>query len=72
MCNCSMQVSFRQFYYHTTMQSLKAILFDNYSQQRPKFLFRAKCLECMSIIVSKVEQDKFKGEEAVQVSISIC
>lgn len=54
------------------MQSLKAILFDNYSQQRPKFLFRAKCLECMSIIVSKVEQDKFKGEEAVQVSISIC
>ncbi|XP_061340360.1 uncharacterized protein LOC133286875 [Gastrolobium bilobum] len=50
-------------YYDTTMDSLKDILFHNYSS--PKLLLRAKCLACMSSIVLRVEQVKFDEQEAV-------
>lgn len=50
------------------MESLKAILFHDYSI--PKFLLRAKSLECMSSILLRMESLKFTKEDAVKVSIS--
>ncbi|XP_061340358.1 importin subunit beta-3-like [Gastrolobium bilobum] len=64
----SIPANFRKFY-DATMNSLKATLL-HYSSL-PKLLLRAKCLECMSSIVLRVEQDKFKEREVVVAIYSL-
>lgn len=70
MCKCSLQVTYRQHYFDTTMKALKDIVMANYGTPSPKLYFRAKCLDCMSNLFRKVDPDKFEEEEAVEVSIS--
>lgn len=68
MCNFFMQATFYQKYYDTAEKALKLILFDKGSS--PKLFLRAKCLECMGILVRKVGQDVLKNWEVIKVIFS--
>lgn len=70
MCKCSLQVTYRQHYFDTTMKALKDIVMANYGTPSPKLYFRAKCLDCMSNLFRKVHPHKFDEKEAVEVCIS--
>ncbi|KAK7272808.1 hypothetical protein RIF29_13848 [Crotalaria pallida] len=56
-------------YYDMTMESLKAILFHDYS--KPKLLLRAKSLEFMSSILLRYEFAHFTGDDVVQFVSSL-
>ncbi|XP_073226003.1 uncharacterized protein [Cicer arietinum] len=59
-----MPATFYQKYYDTAEKALKLILFDKGSS--PKLFLRAKCLECMGILVRKVGQDVLKNWEVIK------
>ncbi|CAI8597176.1 unnamed protein product [Vicia faba] len=63
----SMEETFRQNYYDTTIEALRVVSCNSLH----KSVLCVKCLECMVYLIRKVGRDNFKEQEVVQVVESL-